>query len=90
MQRRELPAIEAAVRCRIFVQRRGCRSVALYNLRNAVSRASDTASAPALCAMWCLRQPGTAANHRGESFGSDIRGRTPARAACGAMRAVPA
>jgi len=90
MQRRSLPAIEAAFRFRIFVQRCGCRSLALYNMRNALPRESDTASTYLLCAMRRMRQSGAAANRGGESFGSYLCDRTPAGAARGAMRALPA
>jgi len=57
-----LPAVEAADRFGIFVQRCGYSSMALHGLRDAVSREGHTASPSAVCAVWQLWQPGTAAH----------------------------
>jgi len=87
---RGLPAIEAAVRFWIFVQRCGCSSLALCGLWNALPRASHSVAALSLYAMRHLRQPGTAANRRRKGSWSYIRGVALAATACGAVRAVPA
>jgi len=90
MSSRGLPAIEAAVRSRIFVQRYRCSSVAVHGLWDTLSRESDTVSASVLCALRRLRQPGAAANLAGESCGNDVSAGTVVETAGHALRAMPA
>jgi hypothetical protein len=86
---RGLPAFEAAVHSRIFVQRCGCRSLALPFLRDTLPCEGYPASASFLCAVRSLRQPRAAANYCREGHWDHLSVGKVAQAVGGSLCAMP-